>query len=150
MLFMYMHPCCTWIITIYLKFLPAHWISTKFGMKVMLLETIQTLCVYDCLTSCKAIAVVMLGPLVPYTEIRWGQIVNHATLVTVIFFLQNVPYIPKCKTTLHIKWSPVTMFSCQESPCFCFNYIFVSLSLWIHDIPELNYHQSLNISVLIQ
>jgi hypothetical protein len=56
----------------YLKFLPACWISTKFGMKVMLLETIQTLCVYDCLKSCKSIVVVTLGPWVPHAEIIYG------------------------------------------------------------------------------
>jgi hypothetical protein len=73
MRFMSMHPCCTWNIIIYLKFLPAHWISTKFGMQVMLLETIQTLCVYDYLKSCKAIVEVMLGPLLPYAEIMCGD-----------------------------------------------------------------------------
>jgi hypothetical protein len=34
--FPHMHPCSTWIIVIYLKFLQARWISTKFGMKAML------------------------------------------------------------------------------------------------------------------
>ena len=80
MLFMYIYPCCKWIIIIYLKFLPAHWISTKFGMKVMLLETIQTLCVYDCLKSCKAIVVVTPGPIVPYVVVTPGPIVPYAEI----------------------------------------------------------------------
>ena len=73
MLFMYVYPCCTWIIVIYLNFLPAHWISIKFGMKVMLMETIQTLCAYDCLKSCSVIVVVMLSPLLPYVKIMCGD-----------------------------------------------------------------------------